>query len=68
MSSRSTRRLVGSNVFISPIPNSGLNALTFDKAGNVYVSDSFNGIIWKTGPDGAATPWSTVRCSGRERV
>ena len=25
----------------------GINALTFDKAGNVYVSDSFQGIIWK---------------------
>jgi len=24
-----------------------INALTFDKAGNVYVSDSFQGIIWK---------------------
>ncbi len=31
---------------------SGLNALTFDKAGNVYVSDSFQGVIWKTGPTG----------------
>lgn len=31
---------------------SGLNALTFDKAGNVYVSDSFLGVIWKTGPNG----------------
>ena len=30
----------------------GLNALTFDTAGNVYVSDSFQGIIWQTGPDG----------------
>ena len=33
---------------------SGLNALTFDKAGNVYVSDSFQGVIWKTGPTGGA--------------
>ena len=33
-------------------PSSGLNALTFDKAGNVYVSDSFLGVIWKTGPNG----------------
>ena len=57
MSSRSTRRLVGSKVF-SSIPNSGLNALTFDKAGNVYVSDSAQGIIWKIGPDGVATPWN----------
>jgi sugar lactone lactonase YvrE len=31
---------------------SGLNALTFDPAGNVYVSDSFQGVIWKTGPNG----------------
>lgn len=31
---------------------SGLNALTFDKAGNVYVSDSFQGVIWKAGPGG----------------
>ncbi|HJU18919.1 MAG TPA: SMP-30/gluconolactonase/LRE family protein [Stellaceae bacterium] len=30
----------------------GLNALTIDRAGNVYVSDSFQGAIWKTGPDG----------------
>lgn len=36
----------------------GLNALTFDKAGNVYVSDSFQGIIWKTGPGGGTpTQW-----------
>ncbi len=33
---------------------SGLNALTFDKAGNVYVSDLFQGVIWKTGPNGGA--------------
>jgi sugar lactone lactonase YvrE len=33
---------------------SGLNALTFDKAGSVYVSDSFQGVIWKTGADGGA--------------
>jgi sugar lactone lactonase YvrE len=30
----------------------GLNALTFDKQGNVYISDSFQGIIWKTPPTG----------------
>ena len=33
-------------------PMAGLNDLTFDKAGNVYVSDSFRGVIWKTGPAG----------------
>src|SRR5262249_28361794 len=41
-------------------PNTGLNALTFDSAGNVYVSDSFGGAIWKSGPHGAlglTTPW-----------
>jgi sugar lactone lactonase YvrE len=37
----------------------GLNALTCDKLGNVYVSDSFQGVIWQTGPNGG-TPiqWS----------
>jgi sugar lactone lactonase YvrE len=29
----------------------GINALTFDKSGNVYVSDSFQGIIWKAAPN-----------------
>jgi sugar lactone lactonase YvrE len=38
--------------------SAGLNALTFDRAGNVYVSDSFQGAIWKTGPNGGtATAW-----------
>jgi sugar lactone lactonase YvrE len=49
-----------SSVFMTPtMTGSGLNALTFDKSGNVYVSDSFNGVIWKTGPTGG-TPsvWS----------
>ncbi len=31
---------------------SGINALCFDKEGNVYVSDSFQGVIWKIGPSG----------------
>jgi sugar lactone lactonase YvrE len=51
-----------SSVFmtLSPPPTNGLNALTFDKLGNVYVSDSFAGVIWKTGPNGGTpTPWST---------
>jgi sugar lactone lactonase YvrE len=38
--------------FTPAIPGSGLNALTFDKAGNVYFSDSFLGVIWRTGPHG----------------
>jgi len=40
------------------IANPGLNALTIDKAGNVYVSDSFQGAIWMTGPGGGTpTAW-----------
>ena len=40
--------------------NAGLNALTFDSSGNIYVSDSFQGIIWKTGSGGGqATAWVT---------
>jgi sugar lactone lactonase YvrE len=38
----------------------GLNALCFDKAGNVYVSDSFQGVIWKVGPSGGIPSiWAT---------
>jgi hypothetical protein len=49
-----------SSVFMGPIPGSGLNALTFDRLGNVYVSESFNGVIWKTGPlGGPSTAWSS---------
>jgi len=49
-----------SSVLAGPIANSGLNALTFDKAGNGYVSDSFNGVIWKIRSHGG-TPeaWSS---------
>lgn len=37
---------------------SGLNDLTFDRAGNVYVSDSFQGIVWKVPQSGGvATIW-----------
>jgi sugar lactone lactonase YvrE len=49
----------GSTVFAGPIAGSGLNALTLDKTGHVYVSDSFNGVIWKIGPNGGTpTVWS----------
>ena len=49
-----------SSVFaVPPLGGSGLNALTFDRLGNVYISDSFNGVIWKTGPNGGTpTAWS----------
>ena len=36
----------------------GLDGLTFDKAGNVYVTDAHEGLIWKVGPGGGAgTVW-----------
>jgi sugar lactone lactonase YvrE len=47
-----------SSIFMTVTGSSGLNALTFDKAGNLYVSDSFQGIVWRTGPSGGAgTVW-----------
>ncbi len=47
-----------STVFMTVTGNSGLNGITFDRTGNVYASDSFQGIIWKTGPGGGAgTVW-----------
>ena len=46
-------------VFMQSPLGAGLNALTFDKDGNVYVSDSFHSVIWKTGKNGGTpTPWS----------
>ena len=49
----------GSATVFSDIgPTSGLNALTFDAAGFVYVSDSFQGIIWRIpSTGGAAVNW-----------
>jgi sugar lactone lactonase YvrE len=50
----------GASVFMTVTGGAGLNAMTFDRAGNVYVSDSFQGIIWKAGANGGpATPWVT---------
>ena len=45
-------RVFASIPVMDPSVGSGVNALTFDKAGNVYISDSFQGIIWRTGPNG----------------
>jgi sugar lactone lactonase YvrE len=50
----------GASSVFSSIPGAaGPNALAFDGAGNVYVSDSFQGVIWQTGPAGGApTAWA----------
>ncbi len=49
----------GSSSQFAAIPGTaGINALTFDSAGNVYVSDSFQGAIWRIGMGGGApTQW-----------
>ena len=39
-------------------PAHGINGITFDAAGNVYVSDSFAATIWKIAPSGGpASAW-----------
>jgi len=49
-----------SSVFTAPVGAQGLNALGFDKLGNVYISDSSRGTIWRTGAGGgAAEDWVT---------
>lgn len=55
-------RTGASKVFMTvPAANSplaGLNDITFDRKGNVYVSDSFEGVVWKTGQGGGqASKW-----------
>ena len=51
----------GANTLFTQLPaTAGPNVLTFDKLGNVYISDSFNGTIWRTGPaGGTAAAWKT---------
>ena len=51
-----------STVFMTVTGKSpGLNGITLDPAGNVYVSDSHQGIIWKVGPDGGeGSAWVTT--------
>jgi sugar lactone lactonase YvrE len=55
--------VTGAATLFATIPggsSAGPNALTFDKSGNVYVSDSFQGVIWRTGPTGGApVAWVT---------
>ena len=52
----------GASTVFTTIPGgaaAGPNALAFDDQGNVYISDSFQGIIWQTAPTGgAATVWA----------
>src|SRR2546426_7639357 len=53
----------GASTIFATIPggaNAGPNALTFDDAGNVYISDSFQGVIWQAAPaGGAVTAWAS---------
>jgi DNA-binding beta-propeller fold protein YncE len=46
-------------VLAGPIAGAGLNALTFDKDGNAYVSDSFLGKIYKLTMAGTLSTWSS---------
>jgi sugar lactone lactonase YvrE len=54
--------VTGASSIFTTIPGgsaAGPNALAFDAQGNVYVSDSFQGVIWRTGPaGGAVTSWA----------
>ena len=51
----------GASTIFATIPGgtaAGPNVLTFDQAGNVYISDSFQATIWRTGPGGGdPTAW-----------
>jgi sugar lactone lactonase YvrE len=52
-------RTGAASVFMPATAGDGLNALTFDHAGNVYVSASFTGRIYRTGPAGGPpTVWA----------
>jgi len=49
-----------STVFMTVTGSPGLNAMTFDSAGNVYVADSYQGKIWRTpSTGGAGVAWVT---------
>ena len=47
------------NIPVDSVLGAGPNALTFDKQGNVYISDSSQGIIWRTALSGV-TPKTPV--------
>jgi DNA-binding beta-propeller fold protein YncE len=68
---RITNAATGAAEVFAVIPggaNAGPNALGFDRDGNVYVSDSFQGIVWRTNPDGSGiAQWvndATLRTTG----
>ncbi len=42
---------------MSPVDAPVPNGLAFDQDGNLYVTESFLGTIWKVLPGGGATPW-----------
>jgi sugar lactone lactonase YvrE len=51
--------MTGAATVFAEIKGGGLNALTFDAKGNVYISDSFRGIVWRTKPAGGdAVAWA----------
>ncbi|HMH54299.1 MAG TPA: NHL repeat-containing protein [Candidatus Acidoferrum sp.] len=62
----------GSSAVFATIPGgaaAGPNVLTFDSAGNVYISDSFQQTIWRTGPaGGAVAAWATSPLLGTTGV
>jgi sugar lactone lactonase YvrE len=43
-----------SRVFMTVTGNAVLNGLAFDRAGNVFVTDSAQGIVWTVAPNGGA--------------
>ena len=52
--------MTGAATVFAEIKGGGLNALTFDAKGNVYISDSFRGVIWRTKPAGGdAVAWKS---------
>jgi sugar lactone lactonase YvrE len=59
-----------SSVFMTVTGNDpGLDGLTFDDAGNVYVTDAHQGIIWKTAAGGGeGTAWVTSPLLTPERL
>ena len=54
--------VTGASSVFTTIPggaSAGPNSLAFDAAGNVYVSDSFQGVVWQVAPaGGAASVWA----------